>query len=144
MIRLTEKANCCGCGACADICPKRCITMKQDEEGFFYPAVDPARCIDCGLCEGVCPILKKQAPKPVQRKAYAARATEDALREKSSSGGLFTLLAEEILSRGGCVAGAAFDQDLSVRHILVDNAADLEKLRGRSMSKAAWRIPTFV
>jgi coenzyme F420-reducing hydrogenase beta subunit len=104
--------------------------MKQDEEGFFYPAVDPARCIDCGLCEGVCPILKKQAPKPVQLKAYAARATEDALREKSSSGGLFTLLAEEILSRGGCVAGAAFDQDLSVRHILGDNAADLEKLRG--------------
>jgi coenzyme F420-reducing hydrogenase beta subunit len=130
MIRLTEKANCCGCGACADICPKRCITMKQDEEGFFYPAVDPARCIDCGLCEGVCPILKKQAPQPVQLKAYAARATEDALREKSSSGGLFTLLAEEILSRGGCVAGAAFDQDLSVRHILGDNAADLEKLRG--------------
>ena len=67
--------------------------MKQDEEGFFYPAVDPARCIDCGLCEGVCPILKKQAPQPAQRKAYAARATEDALREKSSSGGLFTLLA---------------------------------------------------
>lgn len=130
MIRLTEKANCCGCGACADICPKRCITMKQDEEGFFYPAVDPARCIDCGLCERVCPILKKQAPQPTEVKAYAAYAAEDALRAQSSSGGLFTLLAEEILSRGGYVAGAAFDEDLSVRHILVDNVRDLEKLRG--------------
>jgi coenzyme F420-reducing hydrogenase beta subunit len=82
------------------------------------------------LCERVCPILKKQAPQPTEVKAYAAYAAEDALRAQSSSGGLFTLLAEEILSRGGYVAGAAFDEDLSVRHILVDNVRDLEKLRG--------------
>lgn len=130
MIRLTEKASCCGCGACADICPKRCITMKQDEEGFFYPSTDPARCIDCGLCERVCPMLNKQAPQTGEVKAWAAYAAEDDLRAKSSSGGLFSLLAETVLSRGGCVAGAAFDEDLSVRHILVDNNEDLDKLRG--------------
>ena len=128
--KMTNKADCCGCGACADICPKRCITMKQDEEGFFYPATDPARCIDCGLCERVCPMLNKQASQTGEVKAWAAYAAEDDLRAKSSSGGLFTLLAETVLSRGGCVAGAAFDEDLSVRHILVDNGKDLDKLRG--------------
>lgn len=130
MIRITNAADCCGCGACADICPKRCITMEQDGEGFFYPVTDPARCIDCGLCERVCPMQKKPTAQPGEVKAYAAFATEDDLRGKSSSGGLFTLLAEEILSRGGCVAGAAFDDEFSVHHILVENVRDLEKLRG--------------
>ena len=130
MIHLTNKADCCGCGACAQSCPKGCITMKKDGEGFLYPNVEAARCIECGLCERVCPILNKKTAGSGEVKAYAAYATEDDLRGKSSSGGLFALLAEEILSRGGCVAGAAFDEAFSVRHILVDNVQDLEKLRG--------------
>lgn len=104
--------------------------MKQDEEGFFYPAVDPARCIDCGLCERVCPMLRQQTQQPMTGGAYAAYTADDALREKSSSGGVFSVLAEEILSRGGVVAGAAFDDGLMVHHILVDNEKDLEQLRG--------------
>ena len=130
MIRLTKKADCCGCGACAQSCPKRCITMKQDEEGFLYPAVEDARCIDCGLCERVCPILNKRSSGSEAVLAYAAYTSDDALREKSSSGGIFMVLAQEILSRGGYVAGAAFDEDLSVHHILVNDPQDLDKLRG--------------
>lgn len=59
MLKLTSKQNCCGCTACASICPKGCIAMQADEEGFCYPQIDEALCIDCGLCEKVCPLLHK-------------------------------------------------------------------------------------
>lgn len=130
MIRLTKKANCCGCGACAQSCPKNCISMEPDSEGFLYPKVDETQCVNCGLCEKVCPILLKQKPDSIKVAAYAAYTTNNELREKSSSGGIFSLLAQEILNRGGTVAGAAFDADFSVRHILVENGAELDRLRG--------------
>lgn len=130
MIRLTKKANCCGCGACAQSCPKNCISMEPDSEGFLYPKVDEKQCVNCGLCEKVCPILLKQRPDPIKVEAYAAYTTNNELREKSSSGGIFSLLAQEILNRGGTVAGAAFDADFSVRHILVETDAELDRLRG--------------
>ena len=130
MIRLTKKANCCGCGACAQSCPKNCISMEPDSEGFLYPKVDETQCVNCGLCEKVCPILLKQKPDPIKVAAYAAYTTNSELREKSSSGGIFSLLAQEILNRGGTVAGAAFDADFSVRHILVETDAELDRLRG--------------
>ena len=130
MIRLTKKANCCGCGACAQSCPKNCISMEPDSEGFLYPKVDETQCVNCGLCEKVCPILLKQKPDPIKVEAYAAYTSNSELREKSSSGGIFSLLAQEILNRGGTVAGAAFDADFSVRHILVETDAELDRLRG--------------
>lgn len=130
MIRLTKKANCCGCGACAQSCPKNCISMEPDSEGFLYPKVDETQCVNCGLCEKVCPILFKQKPDSIKVAAYAAYTSNSELREKSSSGGFFSLLAQEILNRGGTVAGAAFDADFSVRHILVENDAELDRLRG--------------
>lgn len=130
MIRLTKKANCCGCGACAQSCPKNCISMEPDSEGFLYPKVDETQCVNCGLCEKVCPILLKQKPDPIKVEAYAAYTSNNELREKSSSGGIFSLLAQEILNRGGTVAGAAFAADFSVRHILVENDAELDRLRG--------------
>ena len=129
-IRLTQKANCCGCGACAQSCPKNCISMEPDSEGFLYPKVDETQCVNCGLCEKVCPILLKQKPDPIKVEAYAAYTSNSELREKSSSGGIFSLLAQEILNRGGTVAGAAFAADFSVRHILVENDAELDRLRG--------------
>ena len=92
MISISHKKDCCGCGACAQKCPKQCITMQADPEGFLYPEVDTAACIHCGLCEQACPILKGETyPQP--EKAYAAFATDDQLRKQSSSGGVFSLLA---------------------------------------------------
>ena len=39
MIRILEKNKCCGCGACMQICPIKCIQFIHDNEGFFYPKV---------------------------------------------------------------------------------------------------------
>lgn len=129
MIHITEPKNCCGCGACAQICPKQCISLKEDKEGFLYPAVDNSSCIDCGLCERVCPVINQNEPqKPVV--TLAAANSDESVRLASSSGGIFTLLAEKTIDNGGVVFGAAFDENWDVKHICIDSKRELPKLRG--------------
>ena len=132
MNKVEEKSRCSGCHACANACPKNCIQMISDEEGFRYPQVDKEKCINCGLCEKVCPIIHKWQPDDSRTTtAMAAINLNEEIRLKSSSGGIFTLIAEEIINQGGVVFGAAFADDFrSVHHICVDNTDDLEKLRG--------------
>ena len=87
MLQITDKSKCCGCNACVQRCPKQCIVMHEDEEGFLYPRVDVTLCIDCGLCEKVCPVLNQnQERKPL--KVYAAINKDERIRMLSSSGGL--------------------------------------------------------
>lgn len=132
MIEITSKDRCSGCHACANACPKECIKMISDDEGFWYPQLDMKKCIDCGLCEKVCPIIHKWQPDESRvTKAIAAINKIEEIRLKSSSGGMFTLIAELIINQGGIVFGAAFSDDFkSVHHISVDNIDDLDKLRG--------------
>lgn len=129
MIDIIDKADCCGCSACASICPRGCISMREDAEGFLYPEVNAEACVDCGLCEQVCPLLHKPAQHEVLA-VYGAKNKDDGVRFASSSGGMFTLLAQNVLRSGGVVFGAELDGKLAVRHILVDNDNDLVKLRG--------------
>lgn len=129
MIELSSKQNCTGCSACANICPRGCIRMTADEEGFLYPKVNEEMCMDCGLCENVCPMLHKPQQHELLA-VYGAKNNDDAVRFTSSSGGMFTLFAEEILQQGDVVIGAALDEQLNVQHVLVDSIADLPKLRG--------------
>lgn len=130
MINITQKANCCGCGACAQVCPKKCITMEPDSEGFLYPVVDTQTCVDCGLCEKVCPILNKAEPVCQDVEAFAAYTKDREVRETSSSGGIFSALAQQILAQKGVVFGAAFAEDFSVHHIKIEHPEELERLRG--------------
>ena len=122
MIQIIDKQNCCGCGACASSCPKRCIMMTEDNEGFLYPRVDEESCINCGLCEKVCNELhpyEKHEPKQV----FAAINKNEEIRLKSSSGGIFYILAERIIREGGVVFGARFDERWQV---VLDYAEDLK------------------
>ena len=113
MIHITNKHNCCGCSACSSICSKHCISMQVDNEGFFYPKVNEANCIDCGLCEKVCPELHPFEERKPQ-KVYAAINKDEEIRLKSSSGGIFYLLAEKTIAEGGVVFGARFDEQWQV------------------------------
>ncbi|MBR4996146.1 MAG: 4Fe-4S binding protein, partial [Alistipes sp.] len=90
MINITDKKDCCGCGACVQICPKRCISMSTDNEGFLYPQVNTEECINCGLCEKACPVINQNQPKDPLA-VYAAKNKNEEIRQKSSSGGIFTL-----------------------------------------------------
>lgn len=132
MISISEKRQCSGCHACSNACPKNSIQMVSDEEGFWYPQVNKDQCIDCGMCEKVCPIIHKWKPDDSRNTTVmAAMNKNEEIRLKSSSGGIFTLIAEAIIDQGGVVFGAAFADDFkSVYHICVNSKADLEKLRG--------------
>ena len=129
MITIKEKAKCSGCYSCINICPKKCIEMREDEEGFEYPVVNKNVCINCNLCEKHCPIENKERniEEPI---AYAAINKNEEIRRESSSGGMFTLLAEAILDKGGVVYGAAFNDEYIVEHIKVTQKEDLKLLRG--------------
>ena len=110
MINIINKKDCCGCNACVQRCPKQCITMHADNEGFLYPVVNTETCIDCGLCEKVCPVINQEEPQePI--KVFAAYNKDEKIREQSSSGGIFTLLAEETIKKGGVVFGVKFNED---------------------------------
>ena len=130
MVNVTRKEDCCGCAACVQVCPKSCITMVRDAEGFDYPKADPERCISCGLCEKVCPVSHAQAEPAGEPKAFAAYGP-DKDRAESSSGGIFAQLARRTLAQGGLVFGAAMAEDGKIAvHMAIDGEEDLPRLQG--------------
>lgn len=129
MITITDKHDCCGCSACAQKCPKSCITMRDDAEGFAYPEVDTARCIDCGLCEKVCPLLGRlEERSPLAMLAAKNRNTAE--RTGSSSGGIFIALAKAVINSGGVVFGAVFDNEWQVMHTYTESPDGLKPMMG--------------
>ena len=131
MIRITDKKDCCGCTACVERCPEQCIQMKADAEGFLYPIVDDTICIDCGICEKVCPVLNIcEKPEYDKIKAFAAKNKNKGIRLESSSGGIFSILAEKIILEGGVVFGAKFDSHWEVVHSYSETVEGLSVFRG--------------
>ena len=127
---MISRKSCSGCTCCEKLCPSKAITMQYDSEGFFYPMIDPDLCVKCGICERSCPIQKKSNTL-ISSKTYAAYCLDPLFREKSSSGGIFTLLAKFVLEREGVVFGCAMSHDYTyAEHISVENYIDLNKLRG--------------
>lgn len=127
MINITDKTKCCGCSACVQRCPKQCISMKEDEQGFPYPVIDTTTCIDCSLCEKVCPILNPSSTKEPLL-VLAAKNRNEEQRLRSSSGGIFILLAEHIIEQGGVVFGARFNEKWEVEHCCAETIEELEPL----------------
>lgn len=126
---ITEMQNCTGCAACENICPKNAISMKLNEEGFLYPAIDADLCINCNMCNKVCPV-QQNIEKPHYQKAYAAWSSDDIILSRSSSGGVFSILANYILEQNGIVCGAAYDERNCPHHIFIDKKEDLPQLCG--------------
>lgn len=127
----TNKQKCCGCGACAVVCPKNAIEMVHDLDGFVYPVVDEKRCVQCGLCKKVCSY--QSAEKSVSLKQVFAAASRDTDILKSASGGLFASFAQAVLADNGAVFGCSMEYEegqLSPRHICVTEPKELYRLKG--------------
>ena len=131
MIQISEQ-NCCGCSACANICPRHAISMKRDHKGFQYPEINFDLCVNCGKCEQICPFHNQfsisQNKKPLTQ--YIARSKNAETLRASSSGGLFTELSDEILRSGGVVYGAGFDSESRIIHQRAQNVEQRNRLRG--------------
>ncbi len=127
-----DKEKCSGCTACMHSCPAEAITMKVDSEGFKYPLIDEEKCIDCNICRQVCPFKKDYdiSNNLDEPKIYAVKNKDNEVRTKSSSGGIFSVLAENILNKDGIVYGVAFSNNFTVKHMRITNKKQLNKLRG--------------
>lgn len=129
MVEIKDKEDCCGCSACYSICPKSCIRMVEDQEGCLYPVVDKDACIGCSLCENVCPVTHpRESRHPIE--SYAAIHEDESIRLQSSSGGVFSALADWIIDRGGVVFGARFDEKWDVCHDWTNSRDGLQFFRG--------------
>lgn len=128
-----NKKDCCGCGVCYNICPKKAISMVEDEYGYIYPKIDEKKCIECGLCKKSCvyQTQNKRLNEPI--KTYAAISKDEKIINKSASGGIFATIAKNILNDGGVIYGASLekeDKSFKVKHIRIDKEKDLIKLQG--------------
>lgn len=129
MINIAKAEDCCGCWACEQICPKHCISMNEDHEGFSYPKVELNLCINCYLCEKVCPVINQsESRKPLE--VYAAKNPNEKIRIQSSSGGIFIMLAENTISQGGIVFGARFNEKWEVVHDYAETIEGIIPFRG--------------
>ena len=126
---MINKKGCCGCTACLHVCPVKCITMQEDEEGFLYPVIKKEKCIHCHKCEKVCPVRNENNTN-TKTETYVGYSKDDEIRKQSSSGGIFSVVAEWILLQNGVIFGAAFDENFEVHHIVIERKEELEKLRG--------------
>ena len=128
-INRLNRNECSGCSVCYKVCPHNAISMIETKEGFHYPLIDDDKCTDCGVCVKRCHALNDNF-KTEHRKEFYEVMASDEIRMKSSSGGMFSLVADYILDRNGYVCGASFTKDwLGVEHIIIDNKKDLDKLR---------------
>ena len=132
-----KKNNCYGCSSCAQICPSGAITFKEDEEGFSYPEINHTKCNDCRMCRSSCPIFKDMpSASEALPQIYAIWNKNDDVRSSSTSGGVFSALAKNIIDQGGVVFGAAFDDKNRVNHTGVASVDQLWKLQGSKYTQS--------
>lgn len=128
--------NCMGCTVCYQVCPHGAIEMVTNEEGFLVPHINMEKCTSCQLCRKACPVLKNKEERKFADQCYAAKNKDQAVIQKSSSGGVFHLLATTILKEGGIVYGASFHQGIT-KHIRIDQVEDLSKIQGSKYTQSS-------
>ena len=131
-----KKSECFGCMACLNICPVNAITMKEDEEGFYYPIVDKKKCINCNLCMNVCPYMKKEKTEDKEKLIYGVKLKDTEERKESQSGGAFSAIAKDILQKNGIVYGVA-SQKNEIMHIRIDAIEQLKLLKGSKYTQSS-------
>lgn len=137
MIKLYDKkSECCGCGACVDVCPKNAISMKEDHHGFNYPVINKELCIECGKCQKVCAFKDKDSNADFAKAAYAVKIIDDNARMNSSSGGIYTAISDFILSKEGVVYGAAYTAADAVSHVRCKSVEERDRTRGSKYTQS--------
>ena len=127
---LINNIDCCGCEVCASVCPKNAIYFVANETGFIYPKINDALCVKCGLCSTKCPVFN-QNKTSCNKTIICGYSLDEALVQKSSSGGFFSLIARWFLNNGGIVFGVSWDDDFfGTKHVSVKSNEELDKIIG--------------
>lgn len=134
-VLFNEKSECCACGACANVCPKNAIAMREDERGFLFPTVDSAACVECGACVKVCAFKSSESPS-TQPDVYAVKAKNGDDMARSASGGAFVAMARCVLESGGVVVGCALNENVLPTHIRIESVDELPKLQGSKYAQS--------
>lgn len=129
MITLNNKFDCCGCGACAAACPVKAISFETDSEGFWYPSTDVGTCINCGLCNKVCPFIGDNPQKIDSSECWGLKNKDVNEQLDSASGGIFSLIAKQVLNIGGFVVAARYNNDWQVEHMVLSDIQELKYYR---------------
>ncbi|MBR2524226.1 MAG: Coenzyme F420 hydrogenase/dehydrogenase, beta subunit C-terminal domain [Clostridiales bacterium] len=132
MIEIKDKSQCTGCNACGDACPQNAISFVTDAEGFWYPEIDSSLCTKCGICDKTCPVINEVSQKKtnyMEPKCYAGEHKSIDVVFSSTSGGMFSALADVMYGEGGYVGGAVHNEDFSVSHFISKDRKDLARLR---------------
>lgn len=130
-MEICERNRCTGCGSCVNICPRDCVDLKENEEGFLFPVIDQTRCIQCHKCKEVCPsntpiINLNSRPKA----AIGCQILDQKKLKRSSSGGVFVSLAEYVIKNNGIVFGCTMNSDLEICHKSIETVEDIKTLQG--------------
>ena len=129
-IDVTNEALCCGCMACASVCPQGAISKIENSKGFIVPAIDDTKCINCGLCLRVCDFKKEHDKQSNIEKAFSLVINDKAILKDSTSGGAFTSLSDVVLSKKGYVVGSVMESDFNVHHAIVSDQVSRDAMRG--------------
>lgn len=129
-LNTNDYASCYGCRACEHICPKNAIAMVQNEEGFLYPKLDESKCIRCGLCQKACPYDSAKLENKEPLCVYAAQYKNREALQKSSSGGIFSAVADYVLERNGAIAGCIFNEKFEPIHVVTKDKDTIKKMQG--------------
>ena len=134
-ITICNNARCVGCGLCADVCPCGAVRIESDEYGFAHPVIDDSLCVECGSCAGACPVNREVTGE--EKALFAAYAKDREIRRRSSSGGIFRLLAEKTIERGGAVAAVGYDESFRAVYKIAAKPDELDELMGSKYTEAA-------
>lgn len=128
-MKICKSEKCTGCGVCADACPKKCISIKYDEKGFYKSYIDESLCVSCNRCKDVCPANHPNKKNRIQ-KAYKARRTDKYAASASTSGGIASVLSEYIIKNGGVVVGCGYDENMCLKHSIATSLDEIENFKG--------------
>ena len=134
-----KKEDCCGCKACANVCPRNAISFVPDQYGFEYPVIDPKKCVECGRCLQSCDFKKTKQEgiamlDPLE--GYAVQHAKEDICWKSTSGGMFTALAEWVIEKHGLVYGCVFNDEMKPIHDEADNMDKVALMRGSKYAQS--------